>query len=335
MCLKERVESKKMKFLDLNGLTTLWANIKKTFVAKESGKGLSTNDYTTAEKQKLAGIASNAEANVITAVKVNGTALTPSSKAVNIDLSGYVAKTHSHTKIDIGLSNVTNDAQVKRSEMGTASGVATLGTDGKVPSSQLPSYVDDVLEFETKTKFPTTGETGKIYVDTTTNLTYRWSGSAYVEISQSIALGETSSTAYAGDKGKANATKIANIINGTQVVAKATTANNVGGFTVAKNVPADAVFTDTHHTAKEIVGSSATATANVTAETANPFLNVVENGAVRSSHQISGGGATTVKADKNGNIVITSANSTYDLSGYVKTSDLVALTNEEINAICV
>ena len=324
-----------MKFLDLNGSTTLWANIKNTFVAKESGKGLSTNDYTTAEKQKLAGIASNAEANVITAVKVNGAALTPSSKAVNIDLSGYAAKSHSHTKSDIGLSNVTNDAQVKRSEMGVASGVATLGTDGKVPSSQLPSYVDDVLEFDAKTKFPTTGETGKIYVDTTTNLTYRWSGSAYVEISQSIALGETSSTAYAGNKGKANADSIAKIINGTQVVAKATTANNVGGFTVAKNVPADAVFTDTHHTAKEIVGSSATATANVTAETTNPFLNVVENGAVRSSHQISGGGATTVKADKNGNIVITSANSTYDLSGYVKTSDLVALTNEEINAICV
>lgn len=324
-----------MKFLDLNGLTTLWANIKKTFVAKESNKGLSTNDYTTAEKQKLAGIASNAEANVITAIKVNGAALTPSSKAVNIDLSGYAAKTHSHTKSDIGLSNVTNDAQVKRSEMGTASGVATLGTDGKVPSSQLPSYVDDVLEYETKAKFPTTGETGKIYVDTTTNLTYRWSGSAYVEISQSIALGETASTAYAGNKGKANADSIAKIINGTQVVAKATTANNVGGFTVAKNVPANAVFTDTHHTAKEIVGSSATATTNVTAETANPFLNVVENDTVRSSHQISGGGATTVKADKNGNIVITSANSTYDLSGYVKTSDLVALTNEEINAICV
>lgn len=324
-----------MKFLDLNGLTTLWDNIKKTFVAKESGKGLSTNDYTTAEKQKLAGIASNAEANVITAVKVNGATLTPSSKAVNIDLSGYAAKSHSHTKSDIGLSNVTNDAQVKRSEMGTASGVATLGTDGKVPSSQLPSYVDDVLEYETKAKFPTAGETGKIYVDTTTNLTYRWSGSAYVGISQSIALGETASTAYPGNKGKANADSIAKIINGTQVVAKATTANNVGGFTVAKNVPADAVFTDTHHTTKEIVGSSASATANVTAETTNPFLNVVENGAVRSSHQISGGGATTVKADKNGNIVITSANSTYDLSGYVKTSDLVALTNEEINAICV
>lgn len=52
------------------------------------------------------------------------------------------------TPANIGLGNVTNDAQVKRSEMGTANGVATLGSDGKVPSAQLPSYVDDVLEFE-------------------------------------------------------------------------------------------------------------------------------------------------------------------------------------------
>lgn len=109
---------------------------------------------------------------------------------------------HSVTKAQVGLGNVTNDAQVKRSEMGVASGVATLDTNGKVPSSQLPSYVDDVLEYTSKTGFPTTGETGKIYVATDTNLTYRWGGSAYVEISASLALGETSSTAYRGDRGK-------------------------------------------------------------------------------------------------------------------------------------
>ena len=113
------------------------------------------------------------------------------------------------TKSDVGLSNVTNDAQVKRSEMGVASGVATLDTTGKVPTSQLPSYVDDVLEYTNKNSFPATGETGKIYVDTATNKTYRWSGTAYTEISASLALGETSSTAYAGDKGKANADAIA------------------------------------------------------------------------------------------------------------------------------
>lgn len=112
------------------------------------------------------------------------------------------------TKTDVSLGNVTNDAQVKRTEMGKAGGVATLDSGGKVPSSQLPSYVDDVLEFDNKAAFPATGETGKIYVDKATNKTYRWGGSAYVEISASIALGETSSTAYAGNKGKANADAI-------------------------------------------------------------------------------------------------------------------------------
>ena len=86
---------------------------------------------------------------------------------------------------------------------GAASGVAELDANGKVPSSQLPSFVDDVLEYSAKSSFPTTGETGKIYVDTSNNKTYRWSGSAYVEISPSLALGETSSTAYRGDRGKA------------------------------------------------------------------------------------------------------------------------------------
>ena len=85
---------------------------------------------------------------------------------------------------------------------GTANGVAELDANGKVPSSQLPSYVDDVLEYTSVSDFPATGETGKIYVATSTNLTYRWGGSTYVEISPSLALGETSSTAYAGDKGK-------------------------------------------------------------------------------------------------------------------------------------
>lgn len=120
---------------------------------------------------------------------------------------------HEVTKVQVGLGNVTNDAQVKRSEMGAASGVATLDENGLVPSSQLPSFVDDVLEFDLKDNFPTTGETGKIYVAKDSNLTYRWSGTQYVEISASLALGETSSTAYAGDKGKDVADKLAKVRN--------------------------------------------------------------------------------------------------------------------------
>ena len=105
---------------------------------------------------------------------------------------------------------------VSQTTLGTPSGVATLDGSGKVPTSQLPSYVDDVEEYENEEAFPDTGEAGKIYVDTTTNKTYRWSGTQYVEISASLALGETASTAYAGDKGKANAEAIAALQSGKQ-----------------------------------------------------------------------------------------------------------------------
>ena len=104
---------------------------------------------------------------------------------VNDSITSHTTRTdnpHSVTKTQVGLSNVTNDSQVKRSEMGVANGVATLDSNGLIPSSQLPSYVDDVLEYDSQTSFPTIGETGKIYVDNGTNLTYRWSGSTYIKI---------------------------------------------------------------------------------------------------------------------------------------------------------
>ena len=93
---------------------------------------------------------------------------------------------------------------------------ANLSNNGKVPANQLPSYVDDVLEYGTLSTFPETGETDKIYVAQDTNLTYRWSGTRYVEISPSIALGETSTTAYPGNKGKANEEAIINEVSRAQ-----------------------------------------------------------------------------------------------------------------------
>lgn len=85
---------------------------------------------------------------------------------------------------------------------GVAGGVAELGNDGYVLSSQLPSYVDDILEYSSVSDFPATGDKGKIYLSVDKSKIYRWTGSRYVEIPVGLALGETSSTAYRGDRGK-------------------------------------------------------------------------------------------------------------------------------------
>jgi hypothetical protein len=85
---------------------------------------------------------------------------------------------------------------------GAANGYAGLDATGKVPAAQLPAYVDDVLEFADFASFPGSGTTGIIYIDLATNLQYRWGGSAYVGMNSALALGETSGTAYRGDRGK-------------------------------------------------------------------------------------------------------------------------------------
>lgn len=93
---------------------------------------------------------------------------------------------------------------------GSNGGIASLGDDGRIPTAQLPSYVDDVIEgsYVSATAFNDTNgnavtiESGKIYIDTTTNVQYRWTGSALWAITSGLQLGETSSTAYRGDRGK-------------------------------------------------------------------------------------------------------------------------------------
>lgn len=85
---------------------------------------------------------------------------------------------------------------------GSPNGVAELDENGFVKSSQLPSYIDDILEFDTISEFPSEGEAGKIYLSTDTNTIYRWSGSSYVAIPVGLSLGTTSETAFRGDHGQ-------------------------------------------------------------------------------------------------------------------------------------
>lgn len=217
------------KFLSVEGLSTLWSNIK-TWASDQF---------------------------VPTTRKVNGKALSA----------------------DVTLSAADVSA-IPTSQKGAAGGVAELDSSGKVPAAQLPSYVDDVIEGylsggklykEAAHTTEITGEAGKIYVDLATNKTYRWSGSAFTVISDTIALGETSSTAYRGDRGKtaydhsqaahAPANAEANVQSDwnvtdtasdafiknkpTSLPANGGNADTVGGHTVGVDVPADAKFTDT------------------------------------------------------------------------------------------
>jgi len=150
--------------------------------ASQSAAGLMSAD----DKKKLDGIATGATKITVDSALSSSSANPVQNKAVHAALADKADKNHPHDYIPT-------------SQKGAASGVASLDSNGKVPTSQLPSYVDDVIEATSKSSFPATGETGKIYVDTSTNKTYRWGGSAYVEISASLAIGTTSSTAAAGN----------------------------------------------------------------------------------------------------------------------------------------
>lgn len=147
------------------------------------------------------------------------------TNAIEASVSAHIGNTanpHKVTKAQIGLANVENKSSsqirseltkenvtnalgytpIDESRIGAANGVASLDASGRIPASQIPGGFDNIEEYDSRTDFPTTGEEGKIYVAKDTNLTYRWTGSQYVEISPSLALGETATTAYRGDRGK-------------------------------------------------------------------------------------------------------------------------------------
>lgn len=115
-------------------------------------------------------------------------------------LAGKANTSHTHSAANITSGTLALD-RIPTITDAKIQGMSASKLTGTIPQANLPSYVDDVLEYNGKSTFPKSGESGKIYVDTSTNKTYRWSGSGYTEISASLALGTTSSTAFRGDYG--------------------------------------------------------------------------------------------------------------------------------------
>lgn len=191
--------------------------VESALVALESGKadlvdsatngnfaGLDANGNLTDSGSKAADFAAASHTHDLSELETS----TLQSKVLVTDASGNVAGSDT-TPTELGyVHGVTSgiqgqlDNKLETSLKGANNGLAELDSAGKVPSSQLPSYVDDVLEYANYAALPAEGETGKIYVTLDDNKTYRWGGSAYVEISESLALGNTSSTAYRGDYGE-------------------------------------------------------------------------------------------------------------------------------------
>lgn len=168
------------KFLSLGGNGTV-----PSYLNLGSGGGFHLNDLN--ENIDLSQITDNRTA---TFPDKDGTIAMQSDVQEVVDdtdtkLDGKADLVHTHAIADTTGLQTALDSKVNNSEKGTPNGVATLDSGGKVPSTQLPSYVDDVEPYANLAAFPVTGEIGKIYVATNTNKVYRWSGSSYIEVSPS------------------------------------------------------------------------------------------------------------------------------------------------------
>ena len=182
------------KYLNYDGLIKLWTKTKNQDTLTLNAAKNYTNDSISAAKNELQ-------------TKING-----NSSSITT-LNGYFSNGIANKALGDKNGNDITATYMLANLRGAANGVCPLGSDSKIPNSYLPSYVDDVLEYDSYSNFPTTGEAGKIYVAKDTNKTYRWSGTQYTEISASLAIGETTGTAYDGGKGKDLADRLSIVEN--------------------------------------------------------------------------------------------------------------------------
>lgn len=186
-----------------------------TKVDKVLGKRLSTNDYTDEERASVRTIPdllviddpefSSELENKINVTDIGDVYYTREQLEIllndKIDIENTYTKTDFdkflHKKAENTYSKETFDSLIEE----RLSKKADL-VNGIIPTYQLPSFADDVLEYENLSVFPAIGEHNKIYIDITTNKIYRWSGNHYALISDTIKLGETSDTAFPGDRGE-------------------------------------------------------------------------------------------------------------------------------------
>lgn len=290
------------KYVDNEGLGIVWEKVKERDATTLTAAQNDATSKVNAAKAELQGEINTVQGNVTT-------------------LQGYFTNGSAKKAIADKNGNDITTTYIKNSEKGTANGVATLGADGKVPSSQLPSYVDDVIEgyyyngnfyIDSAHQQLITPEAGKIYTDLSTNKTYRWSGTVYTEISESLALGETAGTAYEGSKGKANADAIAAL------------QEDMNGLNDDLSSKVDKLYQGTNEVGRVSNTQEGTYIARTQGSTTNGG-SVVSTTAGAYMQYIEGNVSKVIKVSANG--------ATYNDNQILDES--MALTTEEINAICV
>lgn len=339
------------KYLDENGLLYFWQKIGLLFVRKDGNKVLSTNDYTTTEKNKLAGIEAGAQVNVLEDVKVNGVSLVPTGKAVNVDLTDYAKKADVAGGVHVkGSVNTYADLPTSEQEIGdmynvktadATHGIAagdnvvwdgsawdnfggTIDLSGYATTDQLELKVDKVTGKGLSTNDYTTSEKTKLagietgaQVNTVTGV--KGSGeTAYrtgnVNITKAnIGLGNVDNTA---DADKPISTAVQTALNGkvSTVTGKGLSTND---FTTAlKN---------------KLAGIEAGAQVNVQSDwavTDTSSAAYIKNKPTIPSGTVVDDAMSSTSENPVQNKVIVS-----ELANYLKTTDIVAITNAEIDTI--
>ena len=291
------------KYLDNEGLGIVWGKVKERDTSTLTAAQNDATSKVNAAKNELQG--------EITAVEDNVTTL-----------QGYFTNGAAKKAIADKNGNAIDTTYIKNAEKGTANGVATLDATGKIPASQVPGSMDEIIEgyyyngefyLDSTHQQKITGEESKIYVDLETNKTYRWGGTTYVEISSSLALGETAGTAYEGNKGKANADAIAVL------------QEDMNGLNDDLSSKVDKLYQGTNEVGRVSntqegtyiarTQGSTTNGGSVVVNTTSAFIQYTVGSTVKNILKVSGSGATF-----NDNQIL---------------DESMALTTEEINAICV
>ena len=291
------------KYLDNEGLGIVWGKVKERDTSTLTAAQNDATSKVNAAKNELQGEITTVEGNVTT-------------------LQGYFTNGAAKKAIADKNGNAIDTTYVKNAEKGTANGVATLDATGKIPASQVPGSMDEIIEgyyyngnfyLDASHQQEITGEESKIYVDLETNKTYRWGGTTYVEISASLALGETAGTAYEGNKGKANADAIAAL------------QEDMNGLNDDLSSKVDKLYQGTNEVGRVIntqegtyiarTQGSTTNGGSVVVNTTSAFIQYTVSSTAKNILKVSGSGATF-----NDNQIL---------------DESMALTTEEINAICV